>query len=143
MPYCFLEHIATADVAFEAWGETREELFISAAAALLRTMVEEPEAVEQREELTIRLEHEELDLLLFTFLHELVFFKDARRLLLHVASVAIQEQEGIFRLTAVARGEQIAPLRHQLLVDVKAITLHKFRVVFEDQRWKATVVMDI
>lgn len=143
MPFNFLEHIATADVAFEAWGQTREEMFIAAAAALLRTMVEEPEAVEQREELLIHLEHEELDLLLFSFLQELIFFKDARRLLLHVDSVRIEEQDGLFRLAAVAKGEQIAPLRHHLLVDVKAITLHKLETVFADRHWKATVVVDI
>ena len=39
MPFRFQDEIATADVAFEAWGETQEELFISGAAALLRTMV--------------------------------------------------------------------------------------------------------
>jgi SHS2 domain-containing protein len=143
MPFNFLGHIATADVAFEAWGETREELFVSAAAAFLRTMEEEPEAVERREELPIHLEHEELDLLLFAFLQELVFFKDARRLLLHVDSVQIEEQDGLLKLAAVARGEEITPLRHHLLVDIKAITLHKLEAVFENKQWKATVVMDI
>lgn len=143
MSYNFLEHIATADVAFEARGKTREEMFMTAAAAFLRTMVEEPEAVERREKLTIHLEHEELDLLLFSFLQELVFFKDARRLLLHVDSVQLEEQDGIFHLRAAANGEEIAPLRHQLLVDIKAITLHKLGIIFDDGQWKATVVMDI
>lgn len=143
MPYKFLGQIATADVAFEAWGETREELFSSAAAAFLSTMVEEPEAVKRREELSIHQEHEELDLLLFSFLQDLVFFKDARRLLLHVDTVRIDEQEGQYTLDAIARGEEIAPLRHHLLVDIKAITLHKLKAVFENGQWKATVVMDV
>jgi SHS2 domain-containing protein len=38
MPFRFLEEIATADVAFKAWGDTLQELFISSAAALLGTM---------------------------------------------------------------------------------------------------------
>jgi len=143
MPYRFLGDIATADVAFEAWGDTREELFSACADALLRTMVEEPEEVERRQAVAIHLEHEELDLLLYAFLAELVFYKDARRLLLHADSVRIDGQEGAFRLEADVRGEEITPRRHDLLVDVKAVTLHRFRVVLEDNIWKATVVLDI
>jgi len=82
MPYRFQDELTTADVAFEAWGETREELFISSAAALLNTMTAAPEQVARRQKLTVRLEHEELDLLLWSFLQELIFYKDARRLLL-------------------------------------------------------------
>ncbi len=54
MPFRFLEEIATADVAFEAWGDTLQELFISSAAALLGTMTAAPERVARREELTVR-----------------------------------------------------------------------------------------
>lgn len=143
MPYRFLGDIATADVAFEAWGGTREELFIACADALLRTMVEQPEKVERRQSLAIHLEHEELDLLLFAYLAELVFLKDARRLLLHADSVRIGGTEGAFSLEAGVLGEEINSRRHDLLVDVKAVTLHRLRVVQEGGVWKATVVLDI
>jgi SHS2 domain-containing protein len=143
MPFRFLEEIATADVAFEAWGDTLQELFISSAAALLGTMTAAPERVVRREELTVRLEHEELDLLLFSFLQELIFYKDARRLLLHANRVRIEEREGLFRLEAQVSGEQIDAGRHRLLVDVKAVTLHRFRLLLEDRIWKAIVVLDV
>ena len=143
MPYRFHDEITTADVAFEAWGETLEELFISAAAALLRTMAASPERVEREQELAIRLEQEELDLLFFSFLQELIFYKDARRLLLHADRVQIVEREGGFTLEAVVSGEQIDATRHRLLVDVKAVTLHRFRLQFEDALWKAVVVLDV
>jgi len=143
MPYRFLEDIATADVAFEAWGATREELFAAAATALLATMVHEPGLIERRQELSVRLEHAELDLLLYSFLAELVFLKDARRLLLHADILKIDGGEGDFRLVALLRGEEIAPSRHRLQVDVKAVTLHRLRVACEDGVWRATVVLDI
>lgn len=143
MPYRFLEDIATADVAFEAWGATREELFAACASALLATMVAVPEEVGRRRELAFRLEHGELDLLLFDFLGELVFYKDARRWLLHADEVRIEGAEGGFRLETLARGEEIDPKRHKLLVDVKAVTLHRLRVVCEEGIWRATVVLDI
>lgn len=143
MLYRFQDEISTADVAFEAWGATREELFISSAAALLGTMTAAPEQVERRQELTIRLEHEELDLLLWTFLQELIFYKDARRLLLHADSVRIEERKELFCLEAHVSGERIDAGRHRLLVDVKAVTLHRFQVAFRDNRWQAVVVLDV
>ena len=143
MPFRFQDEISTADVAFEAWGATQEELFISSAAALLRTMTEAPEEVAHGQELTIRLEHEELDLLLFSFLQELIFYKDARRLLLHADTVQIEQRKGTFTLEAVVSGEQIDAGRHRLLMDVKAVTLHRFQVTFVGNVWKAVVVLDV
>ena len=66
MPYRYLEH--TADALFEAWGETREELFSAAADALLNVMVEDLATVAAKEEIPLRVEHEEMDLLLFAYL---------------------------------------------------------------------------
>jgi SHS2 domain-containing protein len=143
MPFRFQDEISTADVAFEAWGATQEELFISSAAALLRTMAETPELVERRQVLTFRLEHEELDLLLFSFLQELIFYKDARRLLLHADTVQIEQRNDSFTLEATVSGEQIDAGRHRPLVDVKAVTLHRFRVEFKDDVWKAVVELDV
>ena len=143
MPYRFHDELSTADVAFEAWGGTLEELFISAAAALLRTMAAAPERVMRQQEIAIRLEHEELDLLLFAFLQELIFYKDARRLLLHADREQIEERNGVFHLEALVRGEQIDAAMHRLLVDVKAVTLHRLQLQFEDALWKAVVVLDV
>ncbi len=143
MPFRFDDAISSADVAFEAWGETQEELFIASAAALLRTMIEAPEAVARQQQLTFCLEDEALDMLLWAFLQELIFYKDARRLLLHADTVRIGARDGIFQLEAQVSGEEIATDRHHCLVDVKAVTLHCFRVVYEDDCWKAVVVLDV
>jgi len=143
MPYRYREDIATADVAFEAWGKTRQELFIAAAEALLATMVETTAEVARTEELTLHLEHEEQDLLLWSFLQELVFHKDAGRLLLHADRVTIAGHGSAFTLEATLRGERIDPARHRLLVDVKAVTLHRLRLIREENIWQATVVLDV
>lgn len=143
MPFRFRDDIATADVAFEAWGPTLEELFRASAAALLRTMTAAPEQVLRQQELVIRLEDEELDLLLLAFLQELIFYKDARRLLLHAGRVQIEVREGVFFLNAVVNGEQLDANRHRLLVDVKAVTLHRLQVECMDDIWQALVVLDV
>jgi SHS2 domain-containing protein len=143
MPYRYLDDIATADVAFAAEGTTVEELFASCAAALLNVMVDNPEGVEPRKEVTITVGQPELDLLLFAFLQELIFYKDARRLLLRPVSVAVAQGEEGFRLHAVTAGERVDPARHHLGVDVKAVTLHLFRVERTTAGWEATVVLDV
>lgn len=141
--YRFLDDIATADVAFEATGSTREELCSACAEALLATMVHEPARVERRQELAIAVTATALDLLLYALLAELVFFKDARRLLLHADEVRIGKNGEEWWLAAWGRGEAIAADRHRLLVDVKGVTLHRFTVEQRNGVWQATVVLDI
>jgi len=143
MPYRFREDIAPADVAIEAWGESLEELFAACAEALLATMIEDPGEVSHGREVAISLEDDELEMLLFSFLQELIYFKDAKQLLLHADLVRIVRQNGGFGLEALARGEEIDRGRHRLVVDVKAVTLFCLSVVLEDNLWKATVVLDV
>ncbi len=143
MPYRFLEDIAIADVAFEAWGKSREEMFAAAAAALMNVMVAELETIRAVEEVKFRLENRELDMLLFDFLGEFIFHKDARLLLLRPQSLTIIPGSCHYTLHAVASGERIDPARHPLTVDVKAVTLHRFQVDETEDGWRSVVVLDI
>jgi SHS2 domain-containing protein len=142
-PYRFREDVAIADVAFEAWGPTLEELFVAAADATANTMAENLEAIEDRERRSIHLEEGSADLLLYRLLEELVYFKDAEGLLLRVPAVSIRTRDGALVLEAEARGEPLDPLRHRLQADVKAVTLHRLRVEKTASGWEASVVLDI
>jgi SHS2 domain-containing protein len=143
MPYRFMEDIAIADVAFEAWGKSREEMFSAAAAALLNVMVAEPGSVADLEELGIKIENRCLDLLLFDLLNELLFYKDSRLLLLRMKSANITLAGDTYILDAVLSGERIDSARHPLSVDVKAVTLHRFKVEETADGWRSEVVLDI
>jgi len=142
-PYRYLEGIATADVAFEAWGATREEAFLAAADATLNTMVEEIGTVAPRERRAFSLAADSLDLLLFELLQELVYRKDAERLLLRVRDLRIEEAGSGYRLLAAAFGETIDPARHSLLADVKAVTLYRLSMEKTPSGWRAVVVLDV
>ena len=142
-PYRYLEEIATADVAFEARGVTLEETFLAAADATLNTMVEEIGTVAPRERRVFSLAADSLDLLLFELLQELVYHKDAERLLLRVRDLRIEETGSGVRLHAEAVGETIDPGRHPLLADVKAVTLHRLSVEKTPSGWRAVVVLDV
>ncbi|RMG44872.1 MAG: archease [Acidobacteria bacterium] len=143
MPYRYLDDIATADVAFEAWGPTLEELFVAAAAATMNVMVEDLNTIAHREHRTIQVEADAVDMLLFEFLQELIYYKDAQRLLLRVSQVRIDRRDDHFLLQAEAYGEEIDPRKHELLVDVKAVTLHRFQVERTADGWRAMVILDI
>jgi len=142
-PYRYLEEIATADVAFEARGATREETFLAAADATLNAMVEEIGTVAPRERKVVSLAADSLDLLLFELLQELVYHKDAGRLLLRVRDLRIEESGSGYRLRAEAVGETIDPARHPLLADVKAVTMHRLAVERTPDGWRAVVVLDV
>lgn len=143
MPYRYRDDIALADVAFEAWGGSVEEVFIAAADATMNVMVEDLGTIGRALELTIQLEHDQLDLLLFSFLNELIFLKDARQLLLRVESLSIKTADSKSSLKGVVYGEGLDPQKHPLSVDVKAVTLHRFSLQQTDAGWEAFVILDI
>ena len=89
MPYRFLEDAFTADVGFVASGATLEECFAAAADATLHVMLENVASLQLREQREVRLEDDALDLLLLTFLEELVYRKDAEGLLLRATRVHV------------------------------------------------------
>jgi SHS2 domain-containing protein len=143
MPFRYLDDVATADVAFEAVGNTVEEMFLCAAEATTRVMIESPETIRGRENLSFHLENDELDMLLFDFLQEIIYYKDARRLLVRITGLSIDLDSTPLTLTAKAEGEAMIQGHHPLLTDVKAVTLHRFAVEKTAAGWKATVVLDI
>ena len=143
MPYKFLEEIATADIAFEATGRDLSELFTDAADATTNVMIDNLGAIEPRETRQIELSNDKIDMLLFDFLQELIYFKDAERLLLRVRDVQIDKKEGKYFWKAEAAGETLDAARHHQRADVKAVTLHNFSVEKENGGWKATVLLDI
>jgi protein archease len=141
--YKYLEDIGTADIAFEATGRDLPELFTAAADATMNVMIENIDAIEPRATRRIALKNDKIDMLLFDFLQELIYFKDAERLLLRVSDVHVGEKEDAYSLKATAAGERLDPARHQQRADVKAVTLHDFRVEQYGHDWRATVLLDI
>jgi len=143
MPYHYLEEIGTADIAFEATGRDLPELFMAAADATMNVMIDNLDAIEPHETRHIELSNDQIDMLLFDFLQEFVYFKDAERLLLRVRGVQIKERDQIYLLKAKAAGEPLDVARHHQRADVKAVTLHDFSVEKQDEDWKARVILDI
>lgn len=141
--YEFAEGIAIADVAFRAYGPHLEAVFEQAARATLAVMVDDLDRIAFTERRDVVLTANDAELLLFDFLQELIYYKDAEELLLLPESVEIDETAHGCELRARLGGEPIDRERHPLNADVKAVTMHRFALRRRPERAEATVVLDI
>ena len=143
MGYSFLEDIATADIAFKAWGKDLSEVFQAAAEATMNVMIEDLDSIHPLEKKEIIIENEALDMLLFDLLQELIYYKDSNQLLLRIKEAQVEEIPGRYRLKATALGEKLDSRKHEQRVDVKAVTLHRFALERKEDGWEALVILDI
>ena len=143
MPYEFLEDIATADIAFRAWGKNLEETFTAASDATMNVMVEDLDSILPVERRKLQLQNEALDMLLFDLLQELIYYKDTKKLMLRIHQIQIKKEDGRHVLKAIAMGEKLDPKRHATRADVKAVTLHSFQLIETDQGWETQIILDI
>ena len=163
MTYQYLEHLTWADIAFEASGETLEELFKSASEAMLKVMVANTSSIRDLEKREVILVSEysnlikSVDFFLHAFLQKLIFFKDAEQLLFKPRDVRFRKiliekphqqrgkrsfEKGL-ELSAEVWGERIDPGRHELITDVKAVTMHQFHIERIGTTWHAQVILDV
>ena len=143
MPYEHIENITRADIAFRISGNDLEEIFLSGAEALLSVMIEDSGAVASLQIIKIELANADIDLLLFEFLQELIFYKDAENLILLPEFVKISKPDDLYMLKSELYGEPIDNAKHRIKTDIKAVTMHKLSLVEIDGRWEGTFVLDV
>ena len=149
MPFDYLEDIATADIAFSAWEKDLAGLFLASWDAVLQVMVDDIESISRKpdsdkvEVHEINLHHNEPDMLLYDFLGELIYYKDAKNLLLRPESLSIEYRDSTYTAKAKLRGVLIEGSGIDLGLDVKAITFHLFEVRQNEKGWEARVVLDV
>ena len=140
----FLEHVALADSAFEARGDSVSELFVASAHALIEVMVD-PVTVSTNWKRDLTLTQPQVSDLLFEWLLAIVFLKDAEAVIFHEAQAKVwqDEDQQSWQLQGLLIGDAIDPSRQELGADVKAVTKHLFEVKEESGWWIARVVLDI
>jgi SHS2 domain-containing protein len=139
MPYKFLEDVTYADVAFEARGNTLSELFRESALALFESMAN-TQTVKPAITKEITLSADTIERLLFEFLEEIVVMKDTDEMVFHDVQVAVDEAKK--SVHATIHGDKINQKTQELHQDVKAVTMHYFKIE-KQKEWIAQVVLDI
>jgi SHS2 domain-containing protein len=136
-PFRTLEH--TADIGFEAFGSTREEVFANAARALINLIVD-LDTINPREEVTLQIHGPDPESVLVNWLSELLFLHDAEGWLFRDFEIQSLQDDS---LSALARGEKFQRSRHQAKLLVKAITYHQLALEKTPRGWRAQVYVDI
>jgi SHS2 domain-containing protein len=129
----------TADVGIIAYGMDIEELFCNAALALF-SLITEPESIQEKSHLNLRVSSDERDSLLVEWLNELIYFFDAKHILFNRFDIESLTQN---ELKATCHGEGFDPMKHKIKRGVKAATYHMLKLDESSEGYKARVIFDI
>ncbi len=130
-----IEH--TADTGLVAYGGSLAEAFANAAYGLF-SIITEVNKVREVESLSVTVNAEDTESLLFNWLNHLIYIFDVEHLLLKRFDITdITEQN----LKAVCRGEKYDPTRHQLKTGVKSATYHMLKV--DSDKNEVQVIFDV
>jgi len=140
--YHYLDDIATADLAFVAEGKTLSQLFKHAAEALAASMIS-LKTITPKKKKAVSLNHTDLERLLFNFLGEIIYLKDAEQFVHSKSSVTVAKKGNEYHLTATLLGEKLNPKKQEFHNDVKAVTMHLFKISKTPRGFKARVILDI
>jgi len=136
----WVEH--PSDIGFRAYGKDLAEAFGNAALALFEVMVDTSK-VEPREKISVELKAEDEGALLYDWLDKLLYFHDARGLMMSKFEVKITKLREGLRLSARAWGERFDPAKHPERTAVKAMTYHMMEIKRKPGRCSVQAVVDI
>ncbi len=137
MKFKFLEH--TADVKFQAFGKTVEEMFGNAGLAMFNSMYDG--RVKARKTAKVKASGKDYESLLYNFLEELLVLFDGEGFFLSkIKSMEIKKWDG-FNLEAEVVGD--VAKNYEMHIDVKAITYHSMFVKQQEKNWVCQVVLDV
>ena len=139
----FLDDVAMADLAFDASGDSLQELFQGATGAVMEALAD-PTTVGSTWQQTIERTDEDPAELLFDWLSDLVYWKDAAGVVFSKAYLTlIHMSHGLWSLNGQLYGEPIDQSRQALRSDVKGVTKHLYRLGQEQGQWTVRVVLDV
>jgi SHS2 domain-containing protein len=132
----FIDHTADAGIRVEA--PTLEDLFETAGLAFTE-LVTSVGSLDCRVERRFKLQEDDIETLLVSWLHELLYLLDTEDLVFGRFQVKLHD----FSLEAVAWGEIFDPNIHTIKTEIKAVTYHQLEVAKSDHGWQAQVIFDI
>ncbi|MGE3976513.1 MAG: archease [Nitrospira sp.] len=139
----FLDDVATADLAFDASGDSLQELFQGATCAVIEALAD-PATVGTTWRHTIERTDEDPAELLFDWLSDLVYWKDAAGVVFNRSELTLTRHDhGCWKLMGLLYGEPVNGSIQTLRADVKGVTKHLYRLGQEGGQWAVRVVLDV
>ena len=137
-----LEEIALADIAFEAEGESVEEVYRGATQVLLESMAN-PATVSGSWERAIERSDMDPSTLLFDWLSEVVYWKDAAGVVFREAPLTLTLEGDAWLLRARLIGAPVDQQAQELHADVKGVTKHLYELKQTGGCWTVRAVLDV
>jgi len=128
-----------ADLGLEARADSLQELFEALGEGLAEQICPR-RAVREEKTLRVEVRSDDLETLAVDFLAELLGMFHLGRFL--VARVRVRRIDDCSVVAAVT-GEDYDPARHEIALEVKAVTYHQLKIAREGEAWKARVIFDI
>jgi len=135
--YELIDH--TADIGIIAYGNTKEEAFEVAAEAMF-DLICPLDKIEEKERFDIEVDAEDLESLLVTWLNELLYVFDVKKLIFKKFNVTLI---GNNQLISHCFGEKFDPKKHEIIREIKAVTYNLLKIENKDNQWMIQVVFDI
>lgn len=132
-----IEH--TADTGIRAFGKDVKEAFENAAVGMF-SLVANLDKVEEKEEHEVEVQADNQEDLLVEWLNELLYLLEVKRLLLKSFKIAEMDEH---HLKAKVAGEEIDERKHELGIDIKAVTYHMLEVGKTNDTWETQVIFDV
>ena len=138
MNYKFLPH--TADIKFQAFGNSLEECFENAAFALVNIICKEKVKTIIKKD--IKVEGDDLEKLLYNFLEEFLFLIDSKNFIFgKFKKIKIYKKNDNYHLHLEVLGDNLK--NYQTETGIKAITYNEMWVVKDKKSYKCQVVVDV
>lgn len=138
MKFKFLENLATADVAFEAYGKTLEEAFSNAALAVFEVQTD-TEKIKPSISIDVEIVSENRESLLFDWLSELLYLRDTKAMFFSKFEIKIEKDKN-FKLVGKVYGETIE--EHEKRTEVKGVSYQMMKIE-EGPEFKVRVILDV
>ncbi len=135
--YKLIDH--TADFGIHVFGADPKELFTNAAFATF-DMLTETDSLESLKTTNLRVTGDDWSDLMVNWLRELLYLWNGKELLVKKAQVlALSENE----LSANVELDPFDPDRHDIKIEIKAVTYHQIKVSEGPEGWEAQIIFDI
>jgi SHS2 domain-containing protein len=136
-PYKILDH--TADLRIEVKGKGIEGLFVSSAEALTDLLVD-IDSVDRKYNIEISANGDNRGELLVDFLRELLFLFSVKGKIFSKFDIIKLSDK---KITARCFGEDFDPKRHELKIEIKAITYHGLEITESNGVFWVSIIFDV
>jgi SHS2 domain-containing protein len=139
-----VEH--TSDIGIKVWGRNAKELFEEAANGMTAQMYDQTR-VQEKDKRGLNIEAESIEELFLQWLKEILFLIESEGILF--SRFQIEKDTFSIRnaktaqIQATLYGEKRDPTRHDICIEIKAVTRHGLYVKRNGPWWEGNILFDV